>query len=73
MRMRKKHNLEKRLERQNVYLLDIDTSEKDARVANQTRTPLSFLTFSETTTPSSWKSAQGKAASSSKPQRKTPT
>lgn len=43
MRMRKKHNLEKRLEQQNVYLLDIDTSEKDARIANQNRTPLSFF------------------------------
>lgn len=42
MRMRKKHNLEQRIEQQNVYLLDIDTSEKDARVASRNRTPLSF-------------------------------
>lgn len=42
MRMRKKHNLETRLERQSLYLLDIDTSEKDARRASENRTPLSF-------------------------------
>ncbi len=42
MRMRKKHNLENRLARQSVYLVDIDTSEKDARVASLNRTPLDF-------------------------------